>query len=383
MQGNLIGTAADGQTPRGNSLNGILMSSANVNAIGGTAAGAGNVIAFNGRKGVVLNGGSGGTQSVIGSILGNLIHDNNSLGIDLSDDGVNPNDHCDADHCLNGCGANGNQNYPVLTSATVSNGSTVVVGSLDSVSDTAYRIEFFSSPACDASGYGEGRTFLGATNLTTDANCSTAINIALGAVPAGQFISATATDAVGNTSEFSACVPVQAAATIMPTSAVSRKMHGTFAGDIDLLPPAAGIECRRGTPSGKDFTVVVTFANPVTVGGATVLSEDSVATTDAPSVSGAVVTVQLHNVSDTQSLTITLVDVSDGTTTGNVSIPMHVLLGDTTGNGTVNASDVSQTKSQSGQVATASNFRTDVTVTGVINASDVSLVKSKSGNGLP
>ncbi|HEU0210148.1 MAG TPA: dockerin type I domain-containing protein, partial [Candidatus Udaeobacter sp.] len=82
-------------------------------------------------------------------------------------------------------------------------------------------------------------------------------------------------------------------------------------------------------------------------------------------------------------LTITLVDVSDGTTTGNVSIPMHVLLGDTTGNGTVNASDVSQTKSQSGQVATASNFRTDVTVTGVINASDVSLVKSKSGNGLP
>jgi len=54
--------------------------------------------------------------------------------------------------------------------------------------------------------------------------------------------------------------------------------------------------------------------------------------------------------------------VNDGTTTGNLDIPMGVLVGDTTGNGTVNASDVAQTKANSGQAANASNFRTDVNV---------------------
>ena len=62
---------------------------------------------------------------------------------------------------------------------------------------------------------------------------------------------------------------------------------------------------------------------------------------------------------------------------------MGVLLGDTTGNGLVNASDVSLTKSRSGQVVDATNYYTDVTVSNSINASDVSLVKSeKSGAAL-
>ena len=69
--------------------------------------------------------------------------------------------------------------------------------------------------------------------------------------------------------------------------------------------------------------------------------------------------------------------------TSNVNIPMGVLLGDTSGNGSVNASDVSLTKLKSGQAIDASNFRADVTVNGSINASDVSSVKLKSGTGLP
>ena len=61
-----------------------------------------------------------------------------------------------------------------------------------------------------------------------------------------------------------------------------------------------------------------------------------------------------------------------------------MLIGDTTGNKSVNASDVSQTKGQSGAAVTATNFRTDVTAAnGVLNASDVSLVKSRSGSALP
>jgi hypothetical protein len=62
---------------------------------------------------------------------------------------------------------------------------------------------------------------------------------------------------------------------------------------------------------------------------------------------------------------------------------MSVLLGDTTANGAVNNSDITQTKGQSGQVATQSNFQTDVTVNGVINNSDITTVKGKSGTGLP
>ena len=98
---------------------------------------------------------------------------------------------------------------------------------------------------------------------------------------------------------------------------------------------------------------------------------------------GSVVTVNLTNVSNAQTLTIHLLTVSDGTNTANVDIPMSVLLGDTTANGSVNSSDISQTKAQSGTVPTASTFRTDVTVNGLINSSDISTVKSKSGTALP
>jgi uncharacterized protein YdgA (DUF945 family) len=75
--------------------------------------------------------------------------------------------------------------------------------------------------------------------------------------------------------------------------------------------------------------------------------------------------------------------VNDGSNTGNVSIPMSVLLGDSNANKSVNSSDVTQTKVQSGQAVTALNFREDVTASGAINSSDVSLVKSKSGTALP
>src|SRR6202011_1727393 len=95
------------------------------------------------------------------------------------------------------------------------------------------------------------------------------------------------------------------------------------------------------------------------------------------------VTVNLTKVTNAQTLTITLTNVSDGTNTGNVSLPMAVLAGDTTGNGRVNSSDISQTQSQSGQPVTAANFREDVTVNGLINSSDISFVQSQSGMALP
>jgi hypothetical protein len=171
---------------------------------------------------------------------------------------------------------------------------------------------------------------------------------------------------------------------IIPTGAVSRKTHAS-AGAFDIPLPLTGtpgIECRTGGANG-DFTIVVTFANPVQVSGDSVASSDHQATADPPQVSNNIVTVNLHHVSNAQAITLTLTGVSDGTHTGDVTVPMDVLIGDTTGDRTVDSADVSQTKSRSGQRVSAANFRSDVTADGNINSADISLVKSKSGTALP
>ena len=99
----------------------------------------------------------------------------------------------------------------------------------------------------------------------------------------------------------------------------------------------------------------------------------------------AVITVNLTGVTDQQRLGVTLANVNDGTSTGNVLVPMGVLIGDSagTGNGSVNAGDVGFVKSESGQTVGAGNFRADVAINGTINASDIGQVKANSGHVLP
>ena len=92
----------------------------------------------------------------------NSIFSNNQLGINLEGGsqngfGVTANDSGDADN-----GPNKLQNYPVLTSA---NSQAVIQGSLNSVANRAYRIDFYSSPAADPSGFGEGQTWIGSMNV--------------------------------------------------------------------------------------------------------------------------------------------------------------------------------------------------------------------------
>jgi len=165
---------------------------------------------------------------------------------------------------------------------------------------------------------------------------------------------------------------------VSPIGAVSRKTHGTVgAFDIDLpLSGAEGIECRSGGP-GSNYTVVVTFPGPVSVASATCGGQSATATRN-----GSVVTVNCTGVPDQQSITINLTGVNDGTNIGNVSIPMGVLVGDTTADRAVDSADISQVKSQSGRAVTGSNFREDLNVDGAIDSADISLVKSKSGHGL-
>ena len=143
------------------------------------------------------------------------------------------------------------------------------------------------------------------------------------------------------------------------------------------------MECRSGG-AGGDFTLVITFSNTVVSGNAAVTGgTGSIA--GAPTFSGNTMTVNLTGVTNAQTTTVSLDNVTDSSSQvlPTTAIAIGFLVGDTSGNGSVNASDISQTKSKSGQAVDATNFRSDVTVNGSINASDVSLVKSNSGTALP
>ncbi|MGI8821096.1 MAG: hypothetical protein ACR2ID_09555 [Chthoniobacterales bacterium] len=170
----------------------------------------------------------------------------------------------------------------------------------------------------------------------------------------------------------------------IPLGAVSRKTHGA-AGNFDINLPlvaiggAVGIEDRIGAVAGA-HQMVVTFANPVTVGGASVTTGTGTATF---SVSGAVVTIDLTGVTNAQRLEVTLSNVSDGTNIGNVMIPIGILAGDSNGDGIVNGGDAIQTRSRAGQITDATNVRSDVNVDGNVNGGDTVVVRSRSGTTLP
>jgi hypothetical protein len=165
------------------------------------------------------------------------------------------------------------------------------------------------------------------------------------------------------------------------TTVVSRKTHGE-AGPFDIALPLTGdpgIECRTGAPNSS-YTLVFTFATPVTNCGTLTGATGSVAAGFNPNECIA----SLTDVPDQAFTTVTLEDVvDDAANTGDVSVTFGLLVGDTNASGAVNSTDIGETKTQSGEVATASNFRQDVTVNGVINSSDIGVVKSRSGNGFP
>ena len=197
VQGNKIGTDETGTINLGNTTDGVRVESgATDDTIGGTVAGAGNDIAFNG-KGVVLAAAVPTSLDPTGiSILGNSIYSNTGLGIDLNDDGPTANGANPRTFPNNG------QNYPVLTGAT----STTISGTLTSVPSTTFRLEFFATPSGGTAL--QGKTFLGFLNVTTSAAGTKSFTAPVSTIPAGSVITATATNlSNGDTSEFGALVP--------------------------------------------------------------------------------------------------------------------------------------------------------------------------------
>ncbi len=203
VEGNIIGADSTGTVAMGNTFDGVTISGTD-NVIGGPSAGTANIVAFNGTGG---NAGDGvhviptTPDSVNNVIEGNSIFSNSELGIDLGNDGVTANDTGDAD-----TGPNNLQNYPKLTSVTNSGGMTTIAGKLNSIANKTYRVEFFTNAAIDPTGYGEGQTFLGFKNVTTDGTGNISFNASFPQIAANQYVTTTATDPNGNTSEFSAAI---------------------------------------------------------------------------------------------------------------------------------------------------------------------------------
>ena len=336
LQGNLIGLAADGTTSLGNDAAGLSIQGASVaedNVVGGIDPGERNVISANGL-GVYIDGDASGTD-LDGNLIGtnaaetasrpntqhgvliengdlttvrdnliansglsgvrvtqgsnnvvslNRIRDNGGLGIDLvkSPDGndvVTPNDAGDAD-----TGPNALQNFPVITSAVVSGGTTTISGTLNSTASGSFSVEAFKSSACDASGNGEGEEVLGVdSSVTTNGSGNGTFQITASGVTPGDQITVTANRFVGGTgtSEFSACATATGALVVNSAAAVGDGTCDgtcTFSDALDdaFAPGASTIEfnipggAQTLTPSGSFGSVPTdTTIDATTQGGST------------------------------------------------------------------------------------------------------------------
>jgi hypothetical protein len=194
VQGNHIGVAADGTTLRGNWYN-MLFYGASGNTIGGEGEGEGNLVAG------ATNAGAYVWFGTHNDFQGNSFFSNGGLGLDLEPQGLLPNDALDAD-----TGSNEQQNTPVLASAIETGGNLEVEGTLEAWPSTTYRVDVYSSPSCDASGFGEGKSYVGGFVVQTDSDGFADLATSLPFVSADTAITATATSPAGDTSELSACM---------------------------------------------------------------------------------------------------------------------------------------------------------------------------------
>ncbi len=198
IEGNDIGTDATGTNALANGMGLILFSGTSNNIIGlkPDGSGSGNQIAFNYNDGVRIS--DPNTAGI--AIRGNSIFGNGGLGIDL----------------LNG--ANDLQNYPVITNAIGYAASTVVSGTLASLANSTFLIDVYRNAANNP---GAGQVYVGTVSATTDGsgNATFALINNTGNY-AGQYFTATATSAGGNTSEFSA--------DLLATNAPSAQFSGPY-----------------------------------------------------------------------------------------------------------------------------------------------------------
>jgi hypothetical protein len=194
---NIIGLAVDTVTPLPNSCHGVA-----IGEYGGGQWGCArnnivvnNIIAYNGWDGVsVWEDAIDAVNADENLISGNSIFNNDSLGIDLQNNGVTLNDPGDPDSL-----ANQELNFPVIDSAVHLAGNTIIYGSIDiNTNPLLAMIEIFKANP-DPTGYGEGETFLGSTTPDMAGNWIDTVS----GLNVGDSVTATTIDIAHNTSEFS------------------------------------------------------------------------------------------------------------------------------------------------------------------------------------
>ncbi len=247
IQGNTIGLSSTGAA-LGNggavsSSGGIIEAGGSSNVlIGGTAAGQGNVIASNTGDGIVVLGQTSTT------ILGNSIYGNSIQAIDLDNDGITYNDVNDSD--------TGRLNFPVLKTATTTNGDTRITGKVTGLANTTFRIEFFSNAygVADSSGYGEASTYLGFASVTTDANGNGTIDTTISntTLSTGSTVTATATidnggGSYGITSEMAGNIVVDQANLFISGSYVGNGIDDRVIAGLGFRPEAILIMSSNGS----------------------------------------------------------------------------------------------------------------------------------------
>lgn len=190
IAGNFIGTDSTGLLPLGNEVDGVLIRlGASANTVGGDDPPLGNAIAFNRNDGVRIE-----DQSLGNAILTNSIFENAGLGIRLVPAPAPP-------------GPNRLQPAPTLTAVRTSLALTNIQGALLDQPGASYLVQFFAEPRPDPSGSGEGRRFLGQVVAQAGPDGLATFSADLpGLISSGEFVTATATDAAGDTSPFSAAI---------------------------------------------------------------------------------------------------------------------------------------------------------------------------------
>ncbi|WP_301103427.1 DUF6701 domain-containing protein [Propionivibrio sp.] len=275
VQGNYIGVLADGTTALANGK-GIEIALNNQSipmVIGGTATGAGNVIARNTGRGIEI-----ANDSTLVSIRGNSIHHNGALGIDLGADGVSGNDGAF------GATANNGIDYPIFTTVGVIASTLQVAGYVGSAANQSTFANvlvdvYLASDDGNNNGvivagdgqnvaHGEGQTYLGTVTTDANGNFSGSFTIA-STVIVGDKVTGTATDASGNTSEFGPNITVGVGVITPPASfncvesgatAATGHLYTKLAGtpfSVDVVALKADNSVETGYAAGVDQSVTV------------------------------------------------------------------------------------------------------------------------------
>ena len=203
--GNFIGTDLSGLSAVPNQWGAFI--DANNTTVGGTAAGAGNRIAYNTDLGVDIRGFPAATANG-NAVLGNEIHANGANpGIDLGFDGITANTGSTSAGL-----PNRGMNAPVFTRASSGAGTLSVTGYIGTAAGQAAfagaRVEVFVSDA--STGFGSGQTYLGHVTADASGNFSGTITLPGGVTISNgsSQITGTATSTSNDTSEFGANVLV-------------------------------------------------------------------------------------------------------------------------------------------------------------------------------